>query len=141
MNRNIEIMLVFYADDDAEDREIFCEAIQQINPGIKVILARNGHEALQILQSLEEVPNFIFLDINMPVMSGRECLIKLKSMDRVKVVPVVIYSTTSDQGELRRLILSGAQDYIIKGNSFENVKESIHKVLTKKYSSGIKSLV
>lgn len=134
-------MLVFYADDDAEDREIFCEAIQQINPGIKVILARNGLEALQILQSLEEVPNFIFLDINMPAMSGRECLIKLKLIDRVKVVPVVIYSTTSDQSELKRLILSGAQDYIVKGNSFEKVKDSIHKVLTKKYSSGIKSLV
>ena len=41
-------MKLFYADDDAEDREIFCEAIQQINPAIKVVLSRDGQEALEI---------------------------------------------------------------------------------------------
>jgi CheY-like chemotaxis protein len=128
-------MTVFYADDDAEDRELFCEAIQQINPGIKPVLASDGREALEMLINSAELPRFIFLDINMPVMTGKECLIKLKSTERFKKVPVIIYSTTTDKDELKKLILLGAHDYVIKPNSFDKLVESIKKILTKEYST------
>lgn len=126
-------MNVFYADDDAEDREIFCDAIQQVNSAIKVTLSKDGQEALEILSIQKQPPNFIFLDINMPRMNGIECLAKLKSDDRFKNIPVIICSTTSDSKEIKKLILLGALDFMPKANSFETLKVSLHKVLIKEY--------
>jgi CheY-like chemotaxis protein len=125
-------MNVFYADDDEEDREIFCDALQQINPAIKVTLSKDGHEALEILSAQKKSPDFIFLDINMPRMNGIECMARLKSDSRLKSIPVIICSTTTDTSEVRKLIMLGAEDFIPKGSSFEKLKESIHKVLKNK---------
>lgn len=124
-------MNIFYADDDAEDREIFCDAIQQINPAIKVVLSKDGQEAFDILTSQEEAPDYIFLDINMPKMNGIECMAMLKSDIRLKSIPVIIYSTTPNTSEVKKILLLGAEDFIPKASSFEKLKESIHKVLMK----------
>ena len=128
-------MKIFYADDDADDREIFCDVIQQINPAIKVVLSKDGQEALEFLKAQTQPPDFIFLDINMPRVNGIECLAELKSDNRLKTVPVIIYSTTADSMEVKKMILLGAEEFISKANSFDKVKESIHKVLMKKYSA------
>jgi len=126
-------MNVLYADDDGDDREIFCEAINEINPAIKVVLGKDGEETLKILSVQNELPNLIFLDINMPKMDGIECLVKIKSDDRLKGIPVIIYSTTSSKIDERKITLLGASDFILKGNTFESIKESLHKVLSSQY--------
>jgi CheY-like chemotaxis protein len=123
-------MNILYADDDADDREIFCEAIKEINPAIKVVLGKDGEETLKILSLQKDLPNLIFLDINMPKMDGIECLVKLKSDNRLKGIPVIIYSTTSNKSDQSKIALLGASDFILKGNSFESVKKSLHKILT-----------
>lgn len=127
-------MNIYYADDDADDREIFCDVIQQINPGIKIILSKDGQEALELLNLQTPPPDFIFLDINMPRVNGLECLVRLKSDDRLKTVPVIIYSTTADSREVMKMKLLGAEEFISKANSFEGLKESIRKVLMKEYA-------
>jgi CheY-like chemotaxis protein len=124
-------MNIFYADDDEDDREIFCIAIEQINPAIKVTFSRDGQEALRLLTSQSTPPDFIFLDVNMPRMNGAECLVKLKSDSRLKNIPVIMYSTTSDSSEINKLMLLGAEDFVIKVASFEKLRESIHRVLRK----------
>jgi CheY-like chemotaxis protein len=129
-------MNVFYADDDADDREIFCEVMEEINPAIKVVLGKDGVETLKILSVQKDLPDLIFLDINMPRMDGIECLFKLKSDDRLKGIPVIIYSTTSNKSDKSKIALLGASDFILKGNSFERVKESLHKVLASQYGFG-----
>jgi CheY-like chemotaxis protein len=123
-------MNVLYADDDVDDREIFCEVIKEINPAIKVVLGKDGIETLKILSVQKELPDLIFLDINMPRMDGIECLVKIKSDDRLKGIPVIIYSTTSNKSDVTKISLLGASDFILKGNSYESVKESLHKILT-----------
>ena len=128
-------MKILYADDDAEDREIFFEAIQEINPVTEVLLAKDGQDALEILAIQKHTPDFIFLDINMPRVNGMECLIKLKSDDRLKTVPVIIHATTVDSQEEKKLISLGANEFISKANSFQELKGSLHKVLGKDYSA------
>lgn len=66
-------MLVLVSDDP-DDREIFCETMQSIDPAIKPIVANNGIEALEYLNQRTPLPDFIFLDVNMPKMNGREYL-------------------------------------------------------------------
>jgi CheY-like chemotaxis protein len=126
-------MNIFYADDDAEDREIFCEVIQQISPDIKVVLSQDGEEALEVLRTQLNPPDVIFLDVNMPKMNGIECLSKLKSDVRLKSIPVIIYSTTSDSREVNKLIMLGAEDCISKAGSLEKLKESLQEVLTRSH--------
>lgn len=127
-------MKIFYADDDAEDREIFCDAIQQINPAIKVILSKDGHEALEILGKQKHLPDFIFLDINMPRMNGIECMTRLKADVHLKSIPVIIYSTTRDSNEVKKILRLGADGFIPKVYSFDKLKESLQDVLTREHS-------
>ena len=123
------IMKLFYADDDSEDREIFCDAIRQINPEIKVVLSKDGQEALEILNADEQLPDFIFLDINMPRMNGIECMAKLKSNVHLRSIPIIIYSTTSSSSEVKKMIMLGAEEFIPKVYSVEKLVESLQNVL------------
>lgn len=123
-------MLVFYADDDDDDREIFADALEEVNPDIRLILARNGLEMIQLLEHQNDVPDYIFLDINMPVMSGKECLKRLKRLERMKAVPVIMYTTTSNKEEFKNLVLLGAADCVVKGISFQDIKNALRQILT-----------
>ena len=122
-------MVIFYADDDHDDRELFADALEEVNPGVRLVLARNGLEIIELLENQNEVPDFIFLDINMPVMSGKECLKKLKKVDRLKSVPVIMYTTTSNKEEFNNLVLLGAADCVVKGISFQAIKDSLRSIL------------
>ena len=90
-------MIIFYADDDKDDRDIFLDILQEINPSFKLVIAKNGEEALEILQRAEKpLPDIIFLDINMPKMDGFQTLIEIRKSKRLKNIKVVMYSTTID---------------------------------------------
>jgi CheY-like chemotaxis protein len=121
-------MNILFIDDDSDDKDIFFEAINAINPEIECDSATNGEEALQMLESGPSLPHYIFLDINMPVMDGKSFLMAIKKNSRLKSIPVVVYSTTADQKEIKELRLLGA-DYIGKPTSFEVLKQSLSKYL------------
>src|ERR1700758_2081341 len=87
-------ILFFLVDDDADDREIFTMAARCIRK-TECITAKNGEEALEFLKKNEEfVPDFIFLDLNMPKVDGKECLVEMRKIERLKQVPIYIYSTS-----------------------------------------------
>jgi CheY-like chemotaxis protein len=92
-------------------------------------LASHGKEVITFLQDRLEIPDYIFLDINMPIMGGKDCLEKLKAIDHLKDIPVIMYTTTSNRVELQKYIEMGAQEYIVKSASFQGIKESLKKVL------------
>lgn len=86
-------MQVLFIDDDFEDFEIFCEATQTIGKYIDCIFKQNCSEGLRYLQHASVLPDFIFLDINMPVMDGVECLKQIKLNPKLRRIPVIIFST------------------------------------------------
>jgi CheY-like chemotaxis protein len=125
------LMHVIIIDDDLEDSELFREAVNEINSSIKISHVQDGKEALQHLQQLlPVVPDFIFLDINMPVMNGRETLIQIKKIPRVKDIRVVMYSTTSDTAEIKTYYQLGAYDFLIKPHNFKKLVEALESILT-----------
>jgi CheY-like chemotaxis protein len=111
---NLTFLLV---DDDADDIEIFCEALKQIDNSITLITAHNGNDALQILSSdILAKPDHIFLDINMPLMNGLDCLQKIRNEEKLDI-PVTVYTTSKHYGEYNRAIQLGA-DFLQKPHDY-----------------------
>lgn len=110
-------MTILYADDDSDDRELLSEAIKEVDPAITCVTVCDGKEALDVLEHTVVLPDFIFLDINMPVMNGKECLAAIRKSARYKDLPVVIYSTTTDDNEKKYYNEKGVT-FISKPSSF-----------------------
>jgi CheY-like chemotaxis protein len=123
-------MLVLFIDDDQEDYEVFCEALRSANPKAECLHALNGYEALNMLTNvLFVLPEYIFLDVNMPVMGGEECLINLKKNPKFKDIPVIVYSTTTNVTEISIFKKLGALEFVIKPPRFEELAATLKRIL------------
>jgi CheY-like chemotaxis protein len=112
MNSNL---IVLYAEDDFEEFDFFREALQNFDRSIMLYHARNGVHAIESLNAY--IPDFIFLDINMPLMDGWECLSVIKKTPRLANVPVFMISTTKDPASHRKSLMMGARQSFIKAYS------------------------
>lgn len=108
-------------DDDTDDRELFCEALASVDPGINCEQAVDGEEALTRLSSKEQ-PDIIFLDINMPIMNGWQFLTELKKKDGYKEIPVIVYTTSSTLKDKRIASELGALCFITKPHAYTRLK-------------------
>ena len=85
---NKKILLI---DDDEDEQWIFTEAVKEISNSIKCLYACTAKEGLEL--SKPSPPDYIFIDVNMPLLNGLQCLELIKSDDKLKETPVIIYST------------------------------------------------
>ena len=109
---------------------LFVEALTEINPAIKCVMAKNGKEALLILQNdLFELPDYIFLDLNMPIMNGLNCLIEIKKTAVLKHIPVVLYSTSAEKEFTDASKKLGAMDFFVKPSNFSGLLKYLKKIL------------
>lgn len=106
-----QILLV---DDDADDRALFKHCIGRNKISVHLLEAENGLEAIRMLRLNTKQPDIIFLDINMPVMDGYSCLFKIKSDERLKNIPVIMFSTANKIFEETTALQKGALRYIQK---------------------------
>lgn len=118
-------MTVFIIDDDDDDKEIFCEAMADISGSSVCLAASNGQEALHKLQHIAALPDFIFLDLNMPRMNGKQCLVHLKKDQRLASIPVVIYSTSKLQADREETKELGAVYFLTKPSSAQQLKKEL----------------
>ncbi|HLP21322.1 MAG TPA: response regulator [Chitinophagales bacterium] len=122
---------VFLADDDADDRVLFYEAIRQTMPHAGMTLANNGFELIELLNNTgTTLPRLVFLDLNMPIKNGHECLAEIRVTETLKNLPVVIYSTSEDPRDIEKAYVQGADFYIHKPNSFNDLLEIVRTVLS-----------
>jgi CheY-like chemotaxis protein len=101
-------------DDDEDDKEIFLLALAEANPSIECLIASDGLEALSMLKEGSLIPDYIFLDLNMPLMSGKECLAEIRKLPHLVHVPVIIFSTSSSQKDIQDTQALGASSFITK---------------------------
>jgi CheY-like chemotaxis protein len=126
--RSLHVLL---ADDDIEDREIFMTAIQELSPDIKISVAVNGRELMSKLCNEDDhLPDILFLDLNMPFKNGQECLKEIRSNERLKRLPVIIYSTSSSSEHIDQTYKGGANYYLPKPDSFRDLKLIVGKVFS-----------
>lgn len=110
---------VLLIDDDTDEHELFSEQLTEYDKNFEVISAYNGLQAFRILEKIS--PYCIFLDINMPIMNGLQVLKKLKGDERLKDIPVYVYSTSDGYNSKKPAIKLGALDYFQKPESSQEL--------------------
>jgi CheY-like chemotaxis protein len=94
--------LILYAEDDYDDFESVREAMDQLTGNVELIHARNGVEAIDYLKSGQvRLPNLMVLDLNMPVMDGKEVLQWLKDQPSFREIPVMVFTTSSREDDIK----------------------------------------
>lgn len=125
-NKRLHIFLV---DDDADDRMLFQEAMNEVDPQAKLSLA-DGCDMFIKLANTEDKPDIILLDLNMPGLNGFECLEEIKNKHQLGAIPVIIYSTTANPEQVKKTYKKGATLYVQKPSSYEGIKILMNKILS-----------
>ncbi len=121
---------IILTDDDEDDRLLFKDAIDQLTIPTKLAIFTNGKELMEyLLQPESALPHLIFLDLNMPIKNGMQCLDEIRKNKRLQNLIVAIYSTSSSEKDIEDTFVRGANIYINKPNSFKELKEIVKKVL------------
>ena len=118
------------ADDDIDDCDLFTDALNELEQPAILKTVHDGEQLMYFLTNETNVlPDMLFLDLNMPRKNGLECLSAIKENDRLKNLPVIIFSTSFDKEVVNKLYTSGALYYISKPNEFTKLKKVIHNAI------------
>jgi CheY-like chemotaxis protein len=124
------IKTILLAEDDEDDFLLFQEAIRDFKEPLILDRVKDGVELINKLGNAEaQAPDLIFLDINMPRRNGFECLSDIRNDQGLKHLPVVIFSTSKDTALVTWMYNSGANLYLCKPASFQELRAAIQTVL------------
>lgn len=123
------ISRILLADDDAEDRDVFAEVSHELMPGLEINTAHNGEQLMLMLNTANiQLPDVIFLDLNMPLKNGQQCLREIRSHEKLKQIPVVIYSTSINCDYVNDTFSNGANYYLQKPTSYTKLRQALQKM-------------
>ncbi len=127
MHTQLNCLLI---DNDRDDQEIFTLALQEVDPNIRCKTADGGLQALELLRSEPSyTPSLVFIDMNMPLMNGCQCLAHLRETGRLSGVPIYMYSTSASPGSVEEVKALGATDFLVKPNSFSQLVKLLSAIL------------
>ena len=116
-------LTILLADDDTDDLYFFEKALMELSIPTKLLTVGDGEQLMNyLLENSEQLPNALFLDLNMPRKNGSECLAEIKSNEKLKDLPIVMYSTSLNESIADVLYEKGAHFYMQKSNFSELIK-------------------
>lgn len=120
----------FLIDDDEDDRDIFAMALEDVSEAYMLRTAANGLEAFTIIDNdASFIPDLIFLDMNMPYMSGLECLKRIRQYAHLQHVPVIIYTTSSYEKDVAETQESGATHFLVKPSGISKLSKTLSSLV------------
>lgn len=121
---------IVLADDDWDDCDLFCEALEEIKIPHSLEIFHNGRQLLDhLVTKAGELPDILFLDLNMPLMDGREVVKAVRQHDWLHPLRLFILSTSNSQEDIEGLLGMGADGYIIKPPSFSELVGIVERIL------------
>lgn len=122
---------IYLADDDVDDRELFVDALSEVDPSIILTQAKDGLQLMNILRTIKDpIPEILFLDINMPGKSGFECLEEIRRKEgSLKEINIIILSTSNDPEDIEKALELGATFYAVKPDRFDVLKSFLKAAL------------
>ncbi len=128
---NANTLNILLADDDMDDCIFFKEAVEELKLPAQLYALHDGEQLMQHLnKETNKLPDVLFLDLNMPRKNGFECLAEIKNNQKLKQLPVIIFSTSFEQEVVNLLFKNGAQNFIRKPSEFSQFKKIIHQTIT-----------
>ena len=133
MTNNIEILLV---EDNMSDAEMTIRALKKINLANHLLHVKDGALALDFIfaegdysdRPIESQPKLVMLDLKMPKVNGKEVLLKIKSDERTKKIPVVIFTSSKEDPDIQTCYGMGANGYVVKPVEFEAFHKTISEL-------------
>lgn len=122
----ISVLLV---DDDKEDQELLEQAVSRLSVPVNLKMLNNGIDLMQFLYSDNPLPDMVFLDLHMPMMDGEECLTDIRQDSQFERIPILIYSTSYDLLRIERLFDLGANMFLQKPHSFNDLVASLDRCI------------
>ncbi|HET7000448.1 MAG TPA: response regulator [Puia sp.] len=126
MNMTKKIMLI---DDDPDDQLFFRDAVYTVRPDLQCELASSCSEAFKQLETT--TPDLIFMDLNMPVMNGFDCLMYLKEKTELRDIPVIIFTTSKNMNDINRTRQLGASWFMTKPDDFNVLCKKLNRIIQK----------
>lgn len=120
---------ILVIDDDPEDIEIFSEAVNSFKENITITASTDASLALEDLKKATQLPDIIFLDLQMPRLTGKDFLQKMKEDDVLQNIPIVVLSGQSDLVIKDTYQKIGASNFICKPNSYKELVEELRGML------------
>lgn len=119
---------ILFSDDDTDDALLFTQAADLMTSPILLSFAEDGEQLMRFL-SKEIFPDLIFLDLNMPVKNGIECLREIRSNKNLDWLPVIIYTTSDNPKDINTCFELKANLYVVKPTSFESIIKTLKKII------------
>jgi CheY-like chemotaxis protein len=127
---NLQQLNILLADDDMDDCNFFKDALVALQPSTSLTTVHDGEELMDWLsENVDDLPQVLFLDINMPRKSGIECLSEIRQNKKFNDLAVVMFSTSNSWDTINMLFKSGSNVYIHKPSDFTQLKQVIKHAL------------
>src|SRR5690348_11232383 len=124
---------IFIIDDNEDFVLLFCQAVAKSHGECQCLSAENGYNALRQLKfMLPTVPDFIFVEVKMPIMNGHEIVAELKKINPLSTVPIIMYTAQTSPEDEAKAKANGVSGFYSKPNSSEKINELITQVLKMK---------
>lgn len=131
LEKQNSLRYIFHADDDEDDRELFVDALREVDPSVILTQAEDGLQLMEILSTIKDpIPEILFLDINMPGKGGLECLEEIRKQEGgIKEINIIILSTSNDPQDIEKSLQLGASFYAVKPSQYDVLKLFVKDVL------------
>jgi CheY-like chemotaxis protein len=127
---------ILLVEDSDEDYDAFCRVFKNTNPikdKVRILRCARGDEALDYLHrrgrfsepAPAPLPAFILLDLNLPGTDGRTVLIRIKGDKRLHLIPIIVFTTSSNPHDVQDCYANGASSYLVKDTDYQNFKRSV----------------
>lgn len=121
---------VLLADDDMDDCIFFKQALTEATAPTNLVAVHDGEQLMSYLsQTSRQLIDVLFLDLNMPRKNGFECLAEIRLSEKLKELPVIVFSTSFEQDVVNQLYANGAHYFIRKPSDFKQYKRIIQQTL------------
>lgn len=127
MEQSLEILLI---EDDAIEIMKINRVLSSMSQNHKVVEVNNGEDALSYLKENNNLPDVIFLDLNMPKINGIEFLTILKNDDKLKFLPTIVLTTSNNPKDIMECYRIGIAGYVVKPLKYEDYVSKITKLVS-----------
>lgn len=128
----IDCKSIYLVDDDPDDVAVFLEAVHTVDPSVSVDTCSSCEAAINFLNQQEgNIPDLIFLDLNLPGMTGKQCLIELRKIEKLRDIPIIIYTTSDHSRDVEDTLKLGASYFLTKPGNFKVLCTILERLLKK----------